>query len=81
MINMYMQLCKVQKNTLYKNIRKHAMHVPVPVPPYLPNLTQLTFEAELEKAWGRERERERERWKRGRKNNQNITQRLLTLRL
>ena len=43
-----MQLCKVQKNTLYKNIRKHAMHVPVPS--YLPNLTQLTFEAELEKA-------------------------------
>ena len=52
---MYMQLCEVQKNTLYKNIRKHAMHVPVSSS-YLPNLTQLTFVAELEKAWGRERE-------------------------
>ena len=56
-INMYMQLCEVQKNTLYKNIRKHAMHVPVSSS-YLPNLTQLTFEAELEKAWGGGRERE-----------------------
>ena len=35
------------------------MHVPVSSS-YLPNLTQLTFEAELEKAWEGEGERERE---------------------